>query len=133
MIRPARPEDLPAIAAIQRASPEASSWDPSGYDVSVAELEGEVVGFLVTRRIAVDEVEVLNVAVMPDRRRSGIARALLKPLLESVRGRVFLEVRESNRKARDFYVSVGFKELSRRPGYYSDPPEPGIVMNFHSC
>lgn len=133
MIRPATPEDLPAIAEIQRASPEASSWDPTGFEITVAELDGKVVGFLVTRRVAVDEVEILNLAVTPEKRRSGVATALLKPLLEAVPSRVFLEVRESNTAAQKFYLSVGFAELSRRPGYYSDPHEGGIVMNFHSC
>lgn len=133
MIRPATPEDLPAIAEIQRASPEASSWDPTGFEITVAELDGKVVGFLVTRRVAVDEVEILNLAVTPEKRRSGVATALLKPLLEAVPSRVFLEVRESNTAAQKFYLSVGFAELSRRPWYYSDPHEGGIVMNFHSC
>ena len=33
MIRAARPDDLPAIAGIQRSSPEAAPWDPTGYPV----------------------------------------------------------------------------------------------------
>jgi ribosomal-protein-alanine N-acetyltransferase len=133
VIRPARPEDAGAIRAIQMACPEASSWDPSGYEVTVAELDGRVVGFLVIRSVAPDEIEVLNVAVAPEHRRKGVAKALFRPLLERVDCTVFLEVRESNLQARRFYQSIGFKDVSRRPQYYADPPEPGIVMNFHSC
>lgn len=130
MIRPAAPEDRDAIAAIQRLCPEAAAWDPAGYDVTVAEIAGRIVGFLVTRDLAEGEREVLNLAVAPDFRRRGIARNLLEPIL---RGVVFLEVRESNTAARNFYKCLDFLEVSRRPQYYSDPPESGIVMKFHSC
>ena len=90
-------------------------------------------GFLVARTLAADEHEILNLAVTPDSRRKGVARALLGSALESFHGSVFLEVRESNGVAQAFYKSLGFKELSRRQGYYSSPSEAGIVMKFHSC
>jgi ribosomal-protein-alanine N-acetyltransferase len=131
--RTATHDDRAAIAAIQLASPEASGWDPYDYDVTVAEHDGSIVGFLVTRHVASDEIEILNLAVAPSSRRKGVARALLLPLLESLSASVFLEVRESNCAARQFYASLGFKELNRRPGYYANPPEAGIVMKFHSC
>jgi ribosomal-protein-alanine acetyltransferase len=131
-VRPAREEDRAAIAEIQRASPDASQWDPEGFDVTVAEVDGRVVGFLVTRAIA-DEVETLNLAVNPANRRSGVARALLQPLLERPSLTLFLEVRESNTAARTLYQALRFQEVSRRRGYYEFPPEDGIVMKFHSC
>jgi ribosomal-protein-alanine N-acetyltransferase len=133
VIRAAREEDRAAIAAIQAASPEAPRWDPAGYDVTVADFHGEVVGFLVIRRTAPDELEVLNLAVAPGHRRTGVARALLQPLLTSHKGVIFLEVRESNSRARLLYQSIGFKEVTYRREYYSDPSEGAIVMNFHSC
>jgi ribosomal-protein-alanine N-acetyltransferase len=130
VIRPARPDDLPAIHAIQRSSPEAASWDPAGYEVLVAEIEGAVVAFLVTRILTEGECEVLNLAVAPQYRRRGLGRCLLQSVLCRT---MFLEVRESNTAARAFYKSLGFQELTRRPGYYSDPLECGIVLKFHSC
>ncbi len=133
LLRPARDDDRAAITAIQNASPEASSWDPFDYDVTVADLDGQVVGFLVTRRIAPDEIEVLNLAVAPPMRRKGVARALVRGVLETLEGAAFLEVRESNTGAREFYESIGFTALVRRPGYYSDPPEAAIVMKLRSC
>jgi ribosomal-protein-alanine acetyltransferase len=130
VIRPAIPDDLPAIAAIQQSSPEAAAWDPTGYDVVVAEAEGRVVGFLVTRTVTEGEREVLNLAVAPEYRRRGIGRSLLRSVLD---GTVFLEVRESNGAALSFYNSLGFHELSRRPEYYENPLEGAIVLKFHSC
>jgi ribosomal-protein-alanine N-acetyltransferase len=78
-------------------------------------------------------MEILNLAVAPSNRRKGIAKALVSASLEHVCGNVFLEVRESNLAARQLYESIGFKEVNRRPQYYSDSQEAAIVMNFHSC
>jgi ribosomal-protein-alanine acetyltransferase len=133
LLRPARDDDRAAIAAIQDASPEAASWDPRCYDVTVAELDGQVAGFLVTRRVAPDELEVLNLAVAPSMRRKGVARALARGVLERLEGAAFLEVRESNVVARQFYESIGFIVIGRRLDYYSDPREPAIVMKLRSC
>jgi ribosomal-protein-alanine N-acetyltransferase len=135
-IRRGGADDLDAVAAIQQASPGAARWNFADYlnrEFLVA-LEGDrVVGFLVARTVAADEREILNLAVAPDCRRKGVARALLDCALQSFRGSVFLEVRESNRVAQEFYKSLGFKEFSRRKGYYESPPETAIVMKFHSC
>jgi len=133
LLRPACDHDRAAIEAIQQACPEASSWDPFGYDVTVADLDGQVAGFLVTRRVAPDELEVLNLAVAPPMRRKGVARALVRGVLETLEGAAFLEVRESNVAARKFYESIGFSAINRRPKYYVDPPEGAIVMKLRSC
>ena len=135
-IRRGGADDLDAVAAIQRASPGAARWNAADYldrEFLVA-LEGDrVVGFLVARTLVAGEREILNLAVAPDFRRKGVARALLDGALQGFRGSVFLEVRESNRVAQEFYKSLGFKELSKRTGYYDSPPETAIVMKFHSC
>lgn len=56
---------------------------------------------------------ISNVAVHPDFRRRGIARALMQASLESVAerggGPVALEVRANNRAAYDLYVNQGFR------------------------
>ena len=135
-IRVAEAADLEAIGAIQAASPEAALWPPGEYlqyDVLVAVRGRRVAGFLVTRRTAEGEAEILNLAVAPEYRRQGIARALMCAFLHGFRGDVFLEVRGSNSSARELYKSLGFQELTLRKDYYGTPPEPAIVMKFHSC
>ena len=135
-IRAAEAVDLEAIAAIQAASPEAALWPPGDYlqyDVRVAVRERRVTGFLVTRRTAEGEAEVLNLAVAPEFRRQGAARALMCAFLYGFQGDLFLEVRSSNSSARGFYKSLGFQELASRKDYYGTPPEAAIVMKFHSC
>jgi len=135
-IRRGGADDLDAVAGIQQASPGAAGWRVADYleqDFRVAMEGNRIVGFLVARTLAADEREILNLAVAPDFRRKGVARALLDSAFEGFRGGVFLEVRESNEVARKFYKSLGFKELSKRAGYYDSPPETAIVMKFHSC
>ena len=135
-IRRGGADDLDAVAAIQESSPGAARWRVADYleqDFRVAIEENRVVGFLVARTLAADEQEILNLAVTPDFRRKGVARALLDHAFTGFRGAIFLEVRESNAVAQEFYKSLGFKELSKRAGYYESPPESAIVMKFHSC
>ena len=128
--------DLPAVAAIQQACPEAAQWAIADYldqEFLVAIVANSIAGFLVCRTVAPGEKEILNLAVAPDSRRHGVARALLNAALAAFRGAVFLEVRESNRTAQEFYNAMHFKAVSRRPNYYDSPPDAAIVMKFHSC
>lgn len=136
MVRPAVATDLEAIARIQAASPEAAQWPPGDYlvyDCRVAEWEGLVAGFVVVRSLGAGEAEILNLAVAPDCRRRGLARSLLQDVLPALRGSIFLEVRRSNRAAQSFYELFGFRITGERPGYYSGPPEPAVVMTLQSC
>jgi ribosomal-protein-alanine N-acetyltransferase len=135
-VRPASPPDLAAIESIQRSSPKASQWSPAtylNYDCRVALAGGRIAGFLVARRVADDEIEILNLAVAAPYQRKGVGRTLMKALMAQYTGCVFLEVRESNSEARCFYQSLGFRPAGRRSGYYEDPPENAVVMKFHSC
>lgn len=135
-VRPGRAEDLEAVAAVQAGSPEAARWhirDYLGYDLLVAAAEGKVFGFLAARRTGPGESEILNLAVQPEWRRRGAARALLRTWTAACPGAVFLEVRESNTAARNFYQVFGFHEVARRKEYYENPPDTAIVLKFHSC
>jgi ribosomal-protein-alanine N-acetyltransferase len=92
-----------------------------------------VAGFLVSRPLGLGEGELLNLAVEPGFRRNGVGKALLQAFLAEFSGGAYLEVRESNAAALYLYKSLGFKEVTRRPGYYQSPPDAAIVMKFHSC
>ena len=43
---------------------------------------------------------------------------------------IFLEVRESNQTAINFYKKNKFKEISIRKNYYSKPTENAIIMKL---
>ena len=136
LLRPATDEDVSLLLAIENASFRQPHWtarDFLKFRCEVAEIEGEIAGFLVVREIysgdgsTSAELEILNVAVAPKFRRRGIASLLISNELQS--GMVyFLEVRESNVAAQTLYRQLGFEEMGRRPKYYSNPQETAIVM-----
>jgi [ribosomal protein S18]-alanine N-acetyltransferase len=132
--------DATAAAEILRASPEASQWTEwgvrellgwSGVVALVSEDDGKVCGFIIGRQTG-EEAEILNLAVVPAKRRKGEGGALLKAAMAEFRARdvsrVFLEVRESNGGGIGFYEKHGFSKMGRRAGYYRDPQESAIVM-----
>ncbi len=134
-LRPVTAADLDQIWTIQSAAPESSHWHKEDYlafDCTVADEGGRVVGFLVSRETVPGEREILNIAVHPEFRRLGIATGLIRRELATYTGEHFLEVRESNHPAQNLYRHLGFKRVGVRPGYYENPPEPGIVMRCFS-
>jgi ribosomal-protein-alanine N-acetyltransferase len=137
-IRRMIPEDLDAVEQIQAASlpNSAAGWaarDFLNLEAFVAIREaGTVEGFLVCRRTAEDECELLNMAVAPERRRRGCGKALLEHVLECQPGIWFLEVRASNVSAQALYSSLGFHRSGLRRDYYRSPAEDAIEMSKHS-
>ncbi len=89
---------------------------PSGSDVPC--------GFALSRRV-LDEAEILTVAIAPEARGRGHARALLLRHLDELARAgvrlVHLEVEEGNAPAIALYRRLGFQEIGRRPGYYARP------------
>jgi ribosomal-protein-alanine N-acetyltransferase len=81
-----------------------------------------------------DELQLMNVATLPELQRRGHGSALLSDLLQNARERqvklVTLEVRRSNAAARSLYEGFGFRELGIRQRYYSDNGEDAIVMHL---
>ena len=135
-IRPATPADLPSVAAIQSASPGAAHWEVAEYldhEFLIATVGNSIAGFLVSRTVAPSEREILNLAVAPEFRRRGVARSLFRAAIQGFHGLIFLEVRESNQVAQQFYNSLNFMPITRREAYYDHPLEAAIVMKFHSC
>jgi ribosomal-protein-alanine N-acetyltransferase len=135
LIRRAVPADLPAVVRIEAESFSDLPWPRESflaYDCLVAEFNGQVAGFLISREIfaggtAPPEREILNLAVAQRFRRMGIASSLLALELENA-AVFFLEVRESNHAAQALYRRFGFTEMGRRADYYRNPIETAIVM-----
>jgi ribosomal-protein-alanine N-acetyltransferase len=88
-----------------------------------AVIKGTIAGYGVLGR-ADDTAHLMNLAVLPEYRRQGIALQLMAAFGEISDDwrcrRMCLEVRSNNNIARDFYASVGFAYLSRIKGYYVD-------------
>lgn len=91
------------------------------------EYEGEqLVGFLSIQNL-VGELEITNIAVRQSCQGQGVAKKLMTNL-DDRQETIFLEVRESNGKARRLYQQFGFTEVGRRKDYYRQPLEDAIVM-----
>jgi [ribosomal protein S18]-alanine N-acetyltransferase len=82
------------------------------------------------------ELHLLNVTVAPDWQGRGLGHAVLDAVQAIGRQRGFatlwLEVRESNARARALYRRLGFAELALRRGYYpaSGRREDAVVMSL---
>lgn len=135
-----REEDLPAIVGIERAA-FSDPWSlqsfrdalehPAVHFVAARTDDGLVVGYVVAWLVA-DEGEIANLAVTPEVWGSGVGARLLDAALHEAADRgvvnVYLEVRDSNERARRLYRSRGFEEVGRRRGYYRRPVEDAIVL-----
>lgn len=81
---------------------------------------GDAVGFVLSRQ-ALDEEELLLIAVLPEMRGRGIGKALIDLYLDAAAGRgarrIFLEMRANN-PANTLYRRSGFAPIGSRPRYY---------------
>ena len=132
--------DLDAIERIERAS-YPTPWSrsmfaselskPSSLSLGAVDEEGRLVGYLVLSRY-VDAWHVMNVAVAPSQRRTGVASAMLEHLLDVTRDEdqrgYTLEVRVSNLGAIKLYERFGFMARGVRRGYYTDNREDALIM-----
>ncbi len=69
------------------------------------------------------EAHILNICIEHSVRRRGVARLLLRHLIDTARQNaakeIFLEVRESNTAAMRLYESLGFNQIAVRSRYYN--------------
>ncbi|MGO9376926.1 MAG: ribosomal protein S18-alanine N-acetyltransferase [Dissulfurispiraceae bacterium] len=138
-LRDMNPDDVPAVAAIERASFSMPWTENSIYSevygrysiMRVAVLDKRIVGYVIAKLI-IDEGHLLDLAVHPEFRMRGIARLLMQDVLRGVRfngGRAFfLEVRASNCAALKLYADLGFNVIGTRKNYYKNPMEDAFIM-----
>ncbi|MEM1073521.1 MAG: GNAT family N-acetyltransferase [Pseudomonadota bacterium] len=88
-------------------------------------------GFALLSVIA-GEAELLTLAVHPERRRQGIADAIMKEWMQAVdAGTAHLEVAADNEAALSLYAKHGFSCVGRRRAYYTRPggtPVDAVLM-----
>ena len=89
-------------------------------------IDDKVSGYLMILD-SIDVYEILAIATIEEYRNKGIAQKLLNKIKIK---NIFLEVRESNQTAINFYKKNKFKEISIRKNYYSKPNENAIIMKL---
>ena len=131
-IRKMEQKDIPAVLEIQNAlafqdGNERQMAQEIASNYTYAEVyESEnfaILGYAVFHLLGPDS-ELLSIAVSESAQRKGVGKELLSSgfsLLNFDEGDCcFLEVRESNQKARRFYEKFGFQFFGIRKKYYSD-------------
>ena len=133
----AKDEDITSIAEIEKQS-FSTPWSENAIRESmsecttfyVARLNDTVVGYMGISKVA-GEGYVTNVAVLPQYRRKGIAKALLQFVIEDCKNQlefISLEVRVSNDAAISLYTNFDFKEVGLRKKFYTHPQEDALIM-----
>lgn len=147
-IEPATTDMLDALLAIEQAC-FSSPWTRKMLS---AELSGNpFANFLVARTVGTssrpaviagyfcfwivfEELRLMNLAVVPEFRRRGVATQLvcaaLRMGLAKGATKAMLEVRASNREAQALYWKVGFRQTSTRVRYYVSPEEDAVLMDL---
>ena len=141
VIRPGtdRPEDIEAAILIENRC-FAHPWSDSDVAESVkndgilfffAEIDGETAGCVSAWPLPPYECQILNLAVLPEHRRKGAAKALLTAV-EMICAQagiedVTLEVRVSNAGAIALYESCGYATEGVRKNYYENS-EDALIM-----
>lgn len=142
IIREIQASDAAGAAEIEKIAIGDGAWseetlkdvvskDDASYLVACC---GDTICGLVGAWISLDEAEITNVAVHPEYRRKGIARALLRELITRGRKngvkRFVLEVRKSNKKAINLYESMNFEFVGERKDFYSRPKEDACIYEL---
>jgi len=139
MLREPHPGDLHALSSAEQrcfVDPWPSQFfaaelmAPGRFQRIIVDDNGVMVAYLFTAWQYLD-LHVLKVATLPEQRRSGLARRLMKVAEQHTAQMggeaITLEVRPSNEDAIALYRSLGYESKGERPGYYANG-ESALVM-----
>ncbi len=143
MIRRAVPADLDQVLRIERAAFTSPHWPWEAYEQMLTdgehvrqalfvEVAGEQVRGFAGGSLVVGEAQLESIAVQESLRGQGLGRELCLAFLAwaaaNDASHVELEVRAASLGVQRLYASLGFAVVGRRPRYYSNPVEDGILM-----
>jgi ribosomal-protein-alanine N-acetyltransferase len=125
------PDDMAALHARCFTAPP--PWSAQAFaslqDTPGSFTLGDARGFVMGRALA-GEAEVLTLAIAPEYRRQGLARAVMEGFHETARGTgaefAFLEVAQGNIAATRLYLSLGYTQVGQRRGYFKMPDRPAL-------
>ncbi len=103
---------------------------PVSRKVAVAELEGEVIGY-VSLRFVGRQGDVNTIAIAKDFQRKGFGNQLLDWLLMTAKDlgvrELFLDVRADNLAAIEMYKKAGFDRIDIRRNYYDHSVDADVM------
>lgn len=100
----------------------------------VGRREGEGVMGFVNFWLVADEAQLVQIAVAPRWRRSGVAKGLMKVMMaiaaEADVEKVVLEVNTVNDPAVSLYRKIGFEPVALRKAYYAPQDGDALIMTL---
>lgn len=140
MITYREPESAAEIFSLAGASFGESPWTLSAFEKELANkwaqylvmLEDELVIGFASGVLIADELSIGHVAIVQAKQGQGYGYLLLKQWLDNlpVNTRALLEVRAGNIAAQKLYEKIGFTSYYVRKGYYHDPVEDAVMMEY---
>jgi ribosomal-protein-alanine N-acetyltransferase len=133
-------DDIDAVVALEQIT-FTMPWNRDAFETElssnplaryiVMEEDGKFAGYA-GMWIVLDEAHIMNVAVEASCRGRGLGKALMQQMIQIAASNraesMTLEVRRSNRAARNLYFKFGFIERGVRPGYYTDNGEDALLL-----
>jgi ribosomal-protein-alanine N-acetyltransferase len=99
----------------------------------VAEIDGQIAGYMMTRRLP-DRGNIFSVAVAPACRRRDVGGALFRYTVNRLNewgiARIELELRKTNEAGASFWKRMGFVPVSTIPNFYDDGSEALLMRKF---
>ncbi len=134
-----RREDLPSVAGLERET--LSPWSlpvleqelraRHGRQLVVEAFDLRILGWCAYRTVW-PEAELLKIAIAEGEREKGLGTLMLEAVLKELQlqeySTLFLEVRAGNAPALQFYERLGFRQVARRSGYYSEPADDALIL-----
>lgn len=129
-LRTMQESDLPSVLQIETRAYE-FPWSQKGFENALdqglnfvmchPQNEQEIWGYVCFLTV-LDEATLMNLCVAPEYQGQGLAKQVLELTIQKLQSSgfnvIYLEVRESNRPARNLYASFGFAEDGIRKNYY---------------
>ena len=115
-------DDAAQLAQLHGLAFVDGAWSKSAFADLLAQKTvtalGNQDGFILLQNLP-DGVEILTLAVHPDKRRRGVARRLMAHMMTALRpAKIWLDVAADNYPAQALYSGFGFIEYGRRSKYY---------------
>ncbi|QDV37307.1 ribosomal protein S18-alanine N-acetyltransferase [Tautonia plasticadhaerens] len=133
--------DMPEVLAIEHASYDFPWCEEEFLRVlrqrncigMVAECGERVVGFMIYE-LHKTRLQVLNLAVAPEARRTGVGRQMVGKLVGKLsshrRTRIALQVRESNLQAQLYFRALDFRAVEVLREHYEDTGEDAYSLQY---
>jgi ribosomal-protein-alanine N-acetyltransferase len=143
-LRPMTVADLDVLLPFEEVMFGTEAWSRDAYIEEITDTElrnylvaesdtGEILGDGGLMTIG-ETAQIVTVGVLPQARRQGVGRLLVRALVGQARSRaadeVLLEVRMDNEAAQKLYESEGFSVIGTRKGYYAGGRMDAVVMRL---